>query len=105
MSKHINNPALYRKLEEPVESAEVATKMGQEFYDELSALREKYHVVEFVVAFGINAKTPDGKEQLVLQTGYRGGQRTDSLILELVKQTRFGQSLLGLIDELNIVCF
>lgn len=104
-AKHINDPALYRKLSEPLENVDAATKAGSEFYDEVCKLREKYQVAELAISFGINAKNQDGKETMVTQVGYRGGQRTDRLILELVKCTRFGEAILTMIDELTIAAF
>lgn len=102
MTKHINDPGLHRRLSEPLESIDHAAKKGQEFYDEVCKLREKYHVPEMVISFGINAKDKDGQETMVTQVGYRGGQRTDRLIAELVKTTRFGEALLNMIDELTL---
>lgn len=103
--KAVNDPALHRRLSEPLDSVELATKKGQEFYEEVCKLREKYHVPELVLSFGINAKDKDGQETMVTQVGYRGGQRTDRLILELVKTTRFGEAILTMIDELTLAAF
>lgn len=100
MPKIISDPALYRRLAEPVESQAVALKLGDDFFRELSALREKYHVPEVAISFGINVKNADGTESLFIQSGHRGGQSTDRLILDLVKRTRFGSTLLALVDEL-----
>jgi hypothetical protein len=100
--KMISDPGLQRKLSEPVESKEAAIKLGQEFYEELCKLREKYHVAEVVVALGINALNEKGEEVFVIQTGYRGGAKTDRLILELTQQTRFGAAILAAIDEMTV---
>ncbi len=105
MSKHINDPGLYRRLSEPLDSMELATKKGQDFYDEVCKLREKYHIPELVLSFGINVKDQDGKETMVVQVGQRGSARADRLILELVRGTRFGEALLTMIDELTLAAF
>lgn len=101
----ISDPGLYRRLSEPVENVDTAKRRGEEFYKDLCALREKYHVPDMVVAFGINAKGEDGKEIFVTQVGYRGSSRCQRLILELTRTTRFGETLLALVDELALAAF
>jgi len=103
----VSDPSLYEKLSVPYESVAVATEMGNEFYQEVCALREKYNVPEFVIAFEVNAKAHDifGRERplAVLQTGYRGSPPgTNRLIMHLVKKTRFGSLLIRAMEEFSL---
>lgn len=100
-NKHIADPELYERLAKPVDNVETASNVGKEFYEELCKLREKYNVPEMVVAFGINAKTED-KDMFVIQVGYRGGVRTERLILELLGQTHLGKAVINLVDEVSL---
>ena len=103
----VSDPSLYEKLSIPYESITVATDKGNEFYKEVCALREKYNVPEFVIAFEINAKARDlfGREGnlAVLQTGFRGSPPgTNRLIMHLVKKTRFGSLLIRAMEEFSL---
>jgi hypothetical protein len=97
----VQNPELYFKLAEdlPLEEAE---KKGKEFYEEVCKLREKYHIPEMVIAYGINVKDTEDKKCFMVRVGYRGGLRTDRLVFELVTKTRLGDALLNLIDEITV---
>lgn len=96
---YINDPALYRRLSEPVDSVETAAHRGQEFYQEVCKLREMYHIPDLVMAWGINAKDKDGKEKFVVASGFRGSFKVNRLIMELVAGTRVGQTMLDLVSE------
>lgn len=103
----VSDPSLYERLAVPYESIEVATAKGNDFYTELCALREKYHVPEFVIAFEVNAKAHDifGRERpiAVLQTGFRGSPPgTNRLIMHMVKKTRFGSLLIRAMEEFSL---
>jgi hypothetical protein len=103
----VSDPSLYEKLSVPYESIAVATAKGNEFYQEVCALREKYNVPEFVIAFEVNAKAHDifGRERplAVLQVGFRGSPPgANRLIMHLVKKTRFGSLLIRAMEEFSL---
>jgi hypothetical protein len=86
---YVYNHTLYERLSTPYDSVAVATEKGNDFYKEVCALREKYNVPEFIIAFEINAKSSDifGRENslAVIQTGFRGSPPgTNRLILHML---------------------
>lgn len=108
MSNLIEDSELYVRLAEPKFNITEATKIGNEFYEELCKLREKYNVPEIVVAFGMNIKEDEQTEgvklnnRFLIQVGFRGGFKTDRLIFELLGNTNVGKSLLNLIKDVAI---
>ena len=95
----VTDPELYAKLSVPYETVDVAQEKSNEFYKEVCALREKYNVPEFVIAYSVNVKNKDGQVVELQQVGYRGGKSTDNLIMRLVHKTRFGKAIVRMMDE------
>jgi hypothetical protein len=95
----VSDPELFDKLSVPSENKEAASKIGDAFYKEVCALREKYNVPEMVIAFGSNFKDDDGQVKQLQQIGYRGGATTDQLIMRLTIMTRFGSLFNAMIRE------
>lgn len=56
------DPATYRKLSEPFESADAAQKAIEAFAEELAQLRKKHHLPNVTVVLKVNVITSDGEE-------------------------------------------
>lgn len=103
MDDRINDPELYRRMLEPVESEQKAKENCDEFFAGLSKLRERCHIQDVVVIYATTYKTSEGKENTKILSGYRGNSANyDRLVLEVFKGTRVGRLMMDLIEEFTV---
>lgn len=68
----VNDPALYRRLSEPHESAEAFEHAVKAFGEGLRALREKYRLPDVVYVIAANVIGDDGEERTMITFGNAG---------------------------------
>lgn len=99
----ISDPALYRRMSLPFESDAAAAAAMEAFYTDLRALREHHRIPEVVVVFAANVTTADGREVVRSECAQMGaGRRAEALLLRALYRTRFGETLLALLQETSI---